>query len=92
MPTNCYKSADILCHVCGELCTKVKRNAITPLGETAYELYYGFSIDKRDESLFLKICCNSCSRTLSGWLERSHKTVPFTTLISWTEPQNHKNC
>lgn len=64
---------------------------MTDVVKTAYELYFGFSIDERDKSWLPKVCCNSCSRTLRGWLEESHKSMPFSMPMIWSEPQNHEN-
>lgn len=91
MPRACKNSTDSFCYVCGEFTLKVQRNAITDLVKTAYQLYFGFSIDERDKNWLPKICCNSCSRTLRGWLEGSHKSMPFTMPMIWSEPQNHEN-
>lgn len=59
---------------------------MTDLVKTAYNLYFGFSIDERDKSWLSKVCCNSCLRTWRGWLEESHKSMPFTMPMIWSEP------
>nr|XP_036219079.1 uncharacterized protein LOC118680996 [Bactrocera oleae] len=91
MPRSCKNSTDCFCYVCGEFVLKTHRNVMTDLVKTAYNLYFGFSIDERDKSWLPKVCCNSCSRTLRGWLEGSHKSMPFTMPMIWSEPQNHEN-
>lgn len=90
MPRTCKNSTDRFCYICGEFVLKAQRNVMTDLVKTAYKLYFGFSIDERDKSWLPKVCCNSCSRTLRGWLEGSHKSMPFAMPMIWSEPQNHE--
>lgn len=91
MPRICKNATDSFCYICGEFTFKTQRNAITDLVKKAYQLYFGFSIDERNKSWLPKICCNSCSRTLRGWLDGSHKSMPFIMPMLWSEPQNHEN-
>lgn len=91
MPRTCKNSADLFCYICGEFTIKSQRSAITTVVKRAYQLYFGFPVDERDKNWLPKTCCNSCSRTLRGWLEGSHKSMPFTTPMIWSEPQNHEN-
>lgn len=56
-----------------------------------FEFYFGYSIDEADENWVPQMCCNDFSIILKGWVEGSHKTIPFTEPMIWSEPQNQEN-
>ncbi|XP_060526070.1 immunoglobulin superfamily DCC subclass member 4-like isoform X2 [Cylas formicarius] len=89
MPRTRKNSSDCFCYICGEYILKTQRHFMIDLVKTAYKLYFGFSIDERDKGWLPKVY--SCSRTLRGWLEESHKSMPFSMPMIWSEPQNHEN-
>lgn len=86
----CKNSPNLFCYVCGNLTLSSQRQTITSRIKDAYQLYFGFPIDERDKNWLPKICCNSCSRNLRGWLKGSRKSLPFMKPVIWSEPQNHE--
>lgn len=93
IPRNCKNSANEFCYICDEFTIKSQRNVITTLVTSAYQHYFGFLVDERNKNWLPKICCSGCSRTLRGWLKGSHRSMPFSTPMIWSKPQNHgKDC
>lgn len=85
----CVNKADKFCYICGEVTAKAYQKPISSLVKKAYELYFGCKVGDQDKSWAPKVCCSSCSRTLTGWLKGTHKSMPFAVPMVWREPRNH---
>lgn len=85
----CVNKADSFCYICGEVTAKAYQKPISSLVKKAYELYFGCKVGDQDRSWAPKMCCSSCSRTLTGWLKGTHKSMPFAVPMVWREPRNH---
>lgn len=85
----CVNKADNFCYICGEVTAKAYQKPISPLVKKAYELYFGCKVGDQDKPWAPKVCCSSCSRTLTGWLKGTHKSMPFAVPMVWREPRNH---
>lgn len=85
----CKNSPNAFCYICGEVTFKDQRKPLSQLIQKAYELYFGCKIGDQDKIWAPKFCCTSCSRTLSGWLKGTRKSMPFAVPMVWREPQNH---
>ena len=64
---------------------------VTALVKKAYHLYFGCKLGDQDKVWAPNICCNTCSRTLTGWVKGSRKSMTFAVPMIWREPQNHLN-
>lgn len=89
MSRQCINKPDSFCYVCGEVTFKSTQKPLTPLVKKAYELYFGCKVSDQDKSWAPKICCSSCSRSLTGWLNGTFKSMPFAVPMIWREPTNH---
>ena len=85
----CVNKADSFCYICGEVTAKAYQKPISSLVKKAYELYFGCKVGDQDRSWAPKMCCSSCSRTLTGCLKGTHKSMPFAVPMVWREPRNH---
>ena len=88
MSRKCVNNPNLFCYVCGEFTPKSQRNTITPLVKKAYELYFGSKVDEGKSWAPGKCCCN-CSRSLRGWLNGTHKSMPFGNPVIWREQKDH---
>ena len=52
----------------------------TPLIKKRLEFYFGFKVGDQDESLAPDICCVTCMRFLTGWVNGLHQ-MPFAILL-----------
>jgi hypothetical protein len=52
------------------------------------ELYFDYKVGDQDKVWAAKIFCNSCSRTVAGWLKGTHKSMPFPVPMVWHELSN----
>lgn len=91
MSRQCKKKPDNFCYICGEFTLVAQRKLLTALVKKAYHLYFGCKLGDQDKAWAPKICCNTCSRTLTGWMKGSHKSMKFAIPMIWREPQNHVN-
>lgn len=91
MSRQCVNDPDSFCYICGELTLKSQKKQLTSLVKKAYHFYFGCQIGDQDKAWAPKCCCNSCSRRLTGWLNGTHKSMPFAVPMVWREPQNHFN-
>lgn len=85
----CVNKPDNFCYICGEVTAKAYQKPLSSLVKKAYELYFGCKVGDEDKSWAPKMCCSSCSRTLTGWLKGTHKSMPFAVPMVWREPRNH---
>jgi hypothetical protein len=68
--------ADTFCFMCGELTFKSQRRNFTPLTKKCYELYLGCKVGDQGKYCAYHICCVTCVRLLTGWVNGSRHT-PF---------------
>ena len=52
---------------------------------------FGCNVGEQNKFWAPKFCCNSCSRTLAGWLKVAHISRPFDVPMLWLEPRYHFN-
>ena len=64
---------DSFCYICGELASFIS----------------AVRLAIRVKVWAPKICCGSCSRTLTGWLKGTHRSMPFAVQMVWLEPCSH---
>jgi hypothetical protein len=55
----------------------------------AFELYFDYKVGDQDKVWAAKIFCNSCSRTVAGWLKGTQKSTSFPVPVVWRELCNH---
>src|ERR1043165_5708572 len=91
MSRQCKNKPDNFCYICGEFTLVAQRKSLTPLVKKAYHLYFGCKVGDQDKVWASKICCNTCSRTLTGWLKGTHMSMSFAVPMIWREQQNHVN-
>jgi hypothetical protein len=90
MRRKCLNHPDIFCYVCGELTFKSQRRNFTPLIKKCYELYFGCKVSDQDNYWAPHICCVTCVRLLTGWINGS-RHMPFAVPMVWREPKDHSS-
>jgi hypothetical protein len=77
------------CFICGEYTPKSNRQGITSLIKEAYLKYFGFSI--KIEKWTPTKCCDTCAKTLRGWLHGESRSLAFGRPMIWRDQQDHDN-
>ena len=68
---------------------KAQRKQASQRMRKAYELYVGCKAGDHDKVWAPKICFSSCTRTLTGWLKDTHRSMPFAVPMIWRKRQNN---
>jgi hypothetical protein len=89
MPRKCLNHPDTFCYVCGELTFESQRN-FTTLIKKCYEFYFGCKVGDQGKYWAPHICCVTCVRFLTGWVNGSRHT-PFAVPMLWREPKDHSS-
>jgi len=64
----CLNHSDTFCYGCGGLTFKPQGLNFTLLVKKFYELYFGCKGGDQDKSWAPHICCVTCVRLLTGWV------------------------
>jgi hypothetical protein len=88
MPRKGLNHPDTFCFMCGELTFKSQRRNFTPLIKKCDELYFGCKVGDQDKYWAPHICCVTCVRLPTGWVNGSRHT-PFAVPMVWREPKDH---
>ena len=89
MPRNCLNNPNRFCYICGRVTVKSNITHITPLVKKAYELYFECKVGDQDKKWAPHVSCKSCAVNLRGWLNGTHKAMPFAVPMVWREPKDH---
>lgn len=90
---NCRKNKDKYCHMCAQFILNAadKRKTFSPLLQRAYTLFFGFP-PQIDKSFAPNALCQTCARSLSGWIKGDKNKPPFLTPATWRDVFDHQDC
>ena len=86
-PRKCLNRPDIFCYECGEVTFRFQKLNFTPLIKKCYKLYFVCKMADQDKSWAPHICCVTCARLLTGWVNFSHR-ITFAVTTIWREPKD----
>ena len=85
---SCVNHPNSVCYICGKFTPKSQRLNITSKLTRAYKHYFVCQVKDQDKSWNL-VCCRNCYASLTQWLNRKRKSMPFAVPMVWHEPTNH---
>jgi len=83
-----FKSYCTFCYVYGEMISKSQRWNFTPFIKKWYGIHFWFKVGDQDKSLATRICCVTCVRLPTAWVNCSRK-MPFAFPMVWGELRDH---
>ena len=90
MTRKCLNHPDIFCYVCCELTFRYPTRSFPPLIKKCSELYYGCKVGDKDKSWAPHICCVTCVRLLTGWVN-GYRQISFAVPMVWKQPKDHSS-
>lgn len=89
MADSVCKLRDWFCFICGHLTHHQSRRKIFPTIEEPY--FHFFGIRFLSEAWIPKTVCTTCESGLLTWYKGGTKALPFSTPMTWIEPEDHKS-
>ena len=86
---SCINHPCSFCYIDEKFTPKSQKLKITKKVTVANKYYFGCKVREQDKLWAPHICCRNCYASLTQWLNRKCKSMPFAVLMVWHEPTNH---